>query len=98
MAAETARAYTEAQNRARDLQSTPANVATPTSWRARAEEIAAGSDAVTAEVLGREEIAALKMGGLVAVSQGGEEGSAPDRAALLRAAAPHRPWGWSERG
>jgi leucyl aminopeptidase len=72
-AAETARVYATAQNRARDLQSTPANFATPTFLAARAEEIAAGADAVTAEVLGREEIAALKMGGLVAVSQGGEE-------------------------
>ncbi|HEX3735020.1 MAG TPA: leucyl aminopeptidase [Solirubrobacterales bacterium] len=72
-AAETARVYATAQNRARDLQSTPANFATPTFLATRAEEIAAGSDAVTAEVLGRAEIAALKMGGLVAVSQGGEE-------------------------
>jgi leucyl aminopeptidase len=73
VAADTARVYATAQNRARDLQSTPANFATPTFLATRAEEIAAGSDAVTVEVLGREEIAALKMGGLVAVSQGGEE-------------------------
>ncbi len=72
-AAETARVYAEAQNRARDLQSTPANVATPSFLAARAEEIATGADAVTVEVFGREEIVAKGMGGLAAVSQGGEE-------------------------
>jgi leucyl aminopeptidase len=72
-AAEAARVYSEAQNRARDLQNTPANFATPSFLAARAEEIAAGSDAVTVEVLGGEEIAAKGMGGLVAVSQGGPE-------------------------
>ena len=40
-AATTARVYAEAQNRARDLQSTPANVATPSVLAGRAEEIAA---------------------------------------------------------
>jgi leucyl aminopeptidase len=73
VAAEAARIGAEAQNRARDLQSTPANVATPSFLAARAEEIAAGSDKVTADVLGREEIAAMGMGGLTAVSQGGAE-------------------------
>jgi leucyl aminopeptidase len=72
-AAETARVYAEAQNRARDLQSTPANFATPSFLAARAEEIAAGADSITVEVLGREEIVALGMGGLAAVSQGGSE-------------------------
>ncbi|HKA67026.1 MAG TPA: leucyl aminopeptidase [Solirubrobacterales bacterium] len=72
-AAETARACAEAQNRARDLQSTPANVATPSYLAARAEEIAAGHDAVTVEVLGPEQIAAKGMGGLVAVSRAGGE-------------------------
>lgn len=70
-AAATARVYAEAQNRARDLQSTPANVATPAFLAARAEEIAAGADAVTAEVLDPAEIAAKGMGGLVSVSGGG---------------------------
>ncbi len=51
-AAETARVYAEAQNRARDLQSTPANFATPSFLAARAEEIAAGHEAVTVDVLG----------------------------------------------
>ena len=72
-AAEAARVAAEAANRARDLQSTPANVATPAFLAARAEEIAAGNEAVTVEVLGREEIVAKKMGGLVAVSQGSVE-------------------------
>ncbi len=72
-AAEAARIGAEAQNRARDLQSTPANFATPSFLAARAEEIAAGSDSITAEVLGREEIAAKGMGGLIAVAQGSVE-------------------------
>jgi leucyl aminopeptidase len=72
-AVETARVCAEAQNRARDLQSLPSNVATPTYLANRAEEIAAGSDALSIEILGREEIAAKKMGGLVAVSQGTAE-------------------------
>jgi leucyl aminopeptidase len=72
-AAETARVYATAQNRARDLQSTPANFATPTFLAARAEEIAAGAETVAVEVLGREEIVAKGMGGLAAVSQGGSE-------------------------
>ncbi len=71
--AEMARVCAEAQNRARDLQNTPANVATPSFLAARAAEIAAGSEAVTAEILGPEEIAAEGMGGLAAVSQGGPE-------------------------
>ncbi|MBW8058853.1 MAG: leucyl aminopeptidase [Solirubrobacterales bacterium] len=72
-AAETARVCAAAQNRARDLQNLPSNVATPSHLAGRAEEIAAADDAVSVEVLGREEIAARKMGGLVAVSQGTEE-------------------------
>jgi leucyl aminopeptidase len=72
-AVEAAWVCAEAQNRARDLQSLPSNVATPSYLAARAEEIAAASDAVSAEVLGRAEIAAKEMGGLVAVSQGSAE-------------------------
>jgi leucyl aminopeptidase len=71
--AQTARVAAEAQNRARDLQSTPANVATPTFLAERAEEIAAGSEALTAEVLGRVELEEKKMDGLLAVSQGGPQ-------------------------
>ena len=72
-AAETARVCAEAQNRARDLQSLPSNVATPTYLANRAEEIAAAHGAVSVEILGRDEIAAKEMGGLVAVSQGSAE-------------------------
>jgi leucyl aminopeptidase len=71
--AEAARVCAEAQNRARDLQSLPSNVATPSYLAGRAGEIAAAHAAVSAEVLGREEIAAKAMGGLVAVSQGTAE-------------------------
>ncbi|HEX2393609.1 MAG TPA: leucyl aminopeptidase [Solirubrobacterales bacterium] len=69
-AAEAARACAEAQNRARDLQSTPANVATPSFLAQRAEQIAAGSQTLSVEILDREQIAAKRMGGLIAVSQG----------------------------
>ncbi|MBN9624157.1 MAG: leucyl aminopeptidase, partial [Actinobacteria bacterium] len=68
---ETARIYSEAANRARDLQETPANFAKPEDLAARAEEIAAGSDKVAVEVLDGEAIRAKGMGGLAAVSQGG---------------------------
>jgi leucyl aminopeptidase len=70
---EAARVCAEAQNRARDLQSLPSNVATPSYLAGRAGEIAAAHDAVRVEVLGRAEIAAKEMGGLVAVSQGTAE-------------------------
>jgi leucyl aminopeptidase len=71
--AQRARIAAEAQNRARDLQSTPANFATPTDLAARAEEIAAGSDALSAQVFGRAELEEKGMGGLLAVSQGGPQ-------------------------
>jgi leucyl aminopeptidase len=72
-AAEAARICAEAQNRARDLQSLPSNVATPSFLGRRARQIASHHEGVSAEVLGREEIAAKAMGGLVAVSQGTAE-------------------------
>jgi len=72
-AVETARVVAEAQNRARDLQNTPANVATPSFLAARAEEIAAGSGSLSVEVLGRPELEEKGMGGILAVSQGGPE-------------------------
>jgi leucyl aminopeptidase len=68
-----ARVAAEAQNRARDLQSTPANFATPTDLARRAEEIAAASDALAVEVFGRPELEEKGMGGLLAVSQGGPQ-------------------------
>jgi leucyl aminopeptidase len=70
-AVETARIYSEAANRARDLQETPANFARPEDLAARAEEIAAGSEKVTVEVFDGEAIRAKGMGGLASVSQGG---------------------------
>ena len=70
-AAETARVYSEAANRARDLQETPANSMRPEDLAKRAEEIAAAADAVTVEVLDGDAIRAKGMGGLAAVSQGG---------------------------
>jgi len=72
-AAETARIVAEAQNRARDLQNTPANVATPSFLAARAEEIAAAADPVSVEILGRPELEEKGMGGILAVSRGGPE-------------------------
>src|SRR6201991_2581981 len=70
-AVETARVYSEAANRARDLQETPANSMRPEDLAARAEEIAAAQDAITVEVLDGDAIRAKGMGGLAAVSQGG---------------------------
>jgi leucyl aminopeptidase len=70
---EFARACAEAQNRARELQELPANIATPTYLARRATEIAEGSDSLSIEVLGREEMSERGMGGLVAVSQGTAE-------------------------
>ena len=86
----------EAQNRARDLQSTPANFATPTDLAERAEEIAAGPDALSVEVLGRAELEAKGMGGLLAVSRGGPQ---EPRLIVLRyaAAAPAPPSASSAR-
>jgi leucyl aminopeptidase len=72
-AVEAARICAEAQNRARDLQSLPSNVATPSFLAERATEIAAAHNTLGVEILGREEIAAKGMGGLVAVSQGSAE-------------------------
>jgi leucyl aminopeptidase len=72
-AAKSARACAEAQNRARDLQSLPSNVATPSFLGRRAREISSAHPTISTDVLGREEIAAKKMGGLLAVSQGTAE-------------------------
>jgi leucyl aminopeptidase len=63
----------EAANRARELQNLPGNVATPSYLAERAEEIAAGDERVSVEVLGRDEIERLGMGGLAAVSRGTDE-------------------------
>jgi leucyl aminopeptidase len=72
-AAETARAAAEAQNRARELQQLPANVATPSYLADRAAEIVAGHEKLSFELFGREEISDKGMGGLAAVSRGTAE-------------------------
>ncbi|HEX2371359.1 MAG TPA: leucyl aminopeptidase [Solirubrobacterales bacterium] len=72
-AAREARVAAEAENRARELQNLPSNVVTPSYLANRAGEIAAGDDRVSVEVLDREEIAGLEMGGIVAVSRGTHE-------------------------
>lgn len=63
----------EAGNRARYLQSLPANFATPEYLAERAREIAGGHDSLTVEVLDRAGIIDAGMGGLEAVAKGGEE-------------------------
>jgi leucyl aminopeptidase len=70
---EHARVAAEAQNRARELQELPANVATPSFLADRAAEIVAAHEKVSFEVFGREEIAGKGMGGLEAVSKGTAE-------------------------
>ena len=72
-AVKTGEAIANAGNRARYLQSLPANVATPEYLAARATEIADRFDSVSVEVLDREGIIAAGMGGLEAVAKGGED-------------------------
>jgi leucyl aminopeptidase len=67
---ERARIAAEAQNKARDLQNLPANVATPSFLGERAAEIAAQHDSLEVELLDREGIAALGMGAFAAVAEG----------------------------
>jgi leucyl aminopeptidase len=69
---ERARLMADAQNAARDLQNLPSNVATPSFLADRAKEIAAGSDRMTFEALGPDEIRELKMGAFMAVAQGSD--------------------------
>ena len=68
-----ARVGAEATNRTRELQNLPANVVTPTFLAYRARELAVEFETVTADVLGREEIEAKRLGGLAAVSAGSEQ-------------------------
>jgi leucyl aminopeptidase len=72
-AVEAARVGAEAENFARELQDLPSNVVTPSYLAGRANAIAEEHEAVTCEVLGREQIKEKGMGGLVAVSQGTAE-------------------------
>jgi len=59
-----------AQNRARDLQNSPANHLTPEVLADRARQIAAAHDEVAVTVLGGEEIEARGMGAFAAVAKG----------------------------
>ncbi len=64
----------EAQNRARDLANAPPNALTPTALARRAQALAEAHPALSVEVAGRAEIAALGMGAFAAVAAGaGEE-------------------------
>jgi leucyl aminopeptidase len=67
---ERARIAAEAQNRARDLQNLPANVATPTFLAERAAEIAAQHESLEIELIDREGISKRGMGAFAAVAQG----------------------------
>jgi leucyl aminopeptidase len=67
---ERARVTAVAQNRARDLQNLPANVATPTFLAERAGEVADQYDSLEVELLDREGIVSLGMGAFAAVAQG----------------------------
>lgn len=68
-----AKASAEAENRARVLQSLPANRATPEFLAGRAVELADRYDSIEVEVLDRAAIEAAGMGGLEAVSSGGRQ-------------------------
>lgn len=71
--AESERVAAVAQNRARDLQSLPGNHLTPRALAERAAAIAGEFPAIKDETLGPAEIAALGMGGMLAVSRGSNE-------------------------
>jgi leucyl aminopeptidase len=68
-------------NKARDLANEPPNQLTPAALAERAEEIAAGSDRLTAEAGGPERLAELGMGSFGAVAQGSDN---PPRLIVLR--------------
>jgi leucyl aminopeptidase len=72
-AVQGARIAAEAENRARELQNLPGNVATPSFLAERAREIASGHERLSVEVLAREDFERLGMGGLSAVSQGTQQ-------------------------
>lgn len=80
----------DAQNFTRDLVNEPSNTLTPGLLAQRAQEMAA-QYGIACEVLGAEEIRALKMGAFWAVAQGSDE---PPRLIVLRyspAGAPESP-------
>jgi len=65
-----ARVGVEAQNRTRDLQNLPGNVATPEFLAGRAHDIADAHDTVSFETFGRDAIRDMGMGAFTAVAQG----------------------------
>jgi leucyl aminopeptidase len=67
---ERAELAAEAQNRARDLQNLPSNVATPVFLAERAAEIAAQHEALEVELIDRDGIEERGMGAFAAVAQG----------------------------
>ena len=72
-AVERARVAAAAQNRARDLQNLPSNVATPEFLAGRAGEIADEHAALSLEALGRDELRERGMGAFLAVAQGTDQ-------------------------
>ncbi|MBZ5562754.1 MAG: leucyl aminopeptidase [Acidobacteriia bacterium] len=86
-ALECGRILAEAQNFTRDLVNEPANSMTPTLFARQAQEMA-GRLGLECQVLGPEEIQALKMGAFMAVAQGSEE---PPRLIVLRYTPPDAP-------
>jgi leucyl aminopeptidase len=68
-----ARVAVEAQNRTRDLQNLPGNVATPDFLAARAREVADGHGSLSFESFGRDAIREMGMGAFTAVAQGSYE-------------------------
>jgi leucyl aminopeptidase len=71
-AVDAAAVVSEAQNRARDLQNTPANDLTPAALGERALALADEAEHVRAEVHGPEFLAEHRMGAFLAVAQGTE--------------------------
>jgi leucyl aminopeptidase len=69
---EQARVRAEATNRARDLQNTPANVATPEFLASRAEELAGAHDKLSVELHDRAGIESLGMGAFAGVARGSD--------------------------
>ncbi|ADB53055.1 leucyl aminopeptidase [Conexibacter woesei] len=66
----TAAIVATAQNRARDLQNTPANELTPERLAARAHELAGEVEGLTVEALDEDAIESLGMGAFAAVARG----------------------------
>ncbi|MFM9043775.1 MAG: leucyl aminopeptidase family protein [bacterium] len=71
--AETARVSALAANQARELQQLPSNVVTPSYLAERAQELARLHPSLSCDVLDRDDMERLGMGGLMAVSSGSAE-------------------------